>query len=364
MRTMTTGVALLFLTACGGVTDNKPENPIDMTVDAEETKDKVKDAVVDRLDCSGMVSEETRNLVTDAVDRASLGDDLTLAPPEVARLIGAVVASTDSTALLVGNIGAIAQLGHLPAAHAAQWDTLSCDGGESDSCVDALTTSEQGTYESTVLCEAGEPTGVRVGFEEQCSLFVTENSGAVTLRRADAAYLFEDFGIGSVRQVNGALTASFDQGATATYTVSEGDGLSIASNAGKSCEERLTLSRLVAEQSEGLTAIDIDAERLSDGKTFSFSTPEGPARFTEATSCVCPDPGSVLDVRWQGFLKGQGDANLRLTYYGAEGGERCAEVGVEILSWPQQCDGESTDCGKGAMQELLGPLFSATCVAR
>ena len=369
MRTLTTGLILLFLSACGSASDTDPigdaknavNGGIDMTTAAKED---VENAVVDRLDCSGMVREETRNLVTEALDGARLGDEFPVEATELARLIGAVAASTDTTALLAGNVGSIARLGHFPAAHANQWDTFTCDDTQSDACVDAITTDESGTYSSSVVCEQGEPTAVELSFADQCTLFVTENSGAVTLRRDDGAYLFDEFALGSVRQVDGALTATFEDATTDRLEVSEGDGLTIASNAGKSCESRLTLRRLVAERSEGLLDVDLDAERESDGKTFNLSTPEGPARFTEATGCACPDPGSIVDVRWTGFLKGQGDANLRLAYREVDDGERCADVAVEILSWPEQCEGESTDCGKATAEQLLGPLFSATCVPR
>lgn len=353
---------------CGGIGGDNEDNNNPMNNPADRlgaVKDDVQSSVVDKLDCSGTISQETRTLVTDALAAADFDpEELVATPEELARFIGAVAVSTDTTAMLVGNVAQIAKVGHLPAAHAGGWDQLMCDDETSAECTDLITAEASGTASSRVECEAGAPNAVRVDFADACTLFVTENDGAVTYRRDDGAYAFDDFALGSVRQLDGVLAVDFESGDTHRMTVGEDEGISVATNAGKSCEERLTVDRLVAESTAALLSIDIDATRLADEKTTSVSTPQGPAVFTRARNCVCPDPGSVMDWRWTGFVKGQGDANLRLRYAEASVEEKCADVSVEILSWPEQCDGESSDCGKQVVEDLLGPLVAATCVSR
>lgn len=359
-----TPIVMMALAACGPAEERT--NPIDETqAKVAEVKDDVKTEVVDTLDCSGTITQETRTLVADALAAADFDPtELVTGPEELARFIGAVAVSTDTTAMLLGNVAQIARTGHVAAAHAGMWDTLACDDIVTSDCTDAVTGATTGSVTSTVACDAGSPSAVELEFSDDCTLFVTRNAGAVSYRREGGAYEFDGLRLGSVRQVDGVLAATLEAGDVQRLVVSEADGISIASNAGKSCEERLTIRELVATTSPDALSADIDAERLADGKTMSLAMPMGPATFTRAANCACPDPGSVVDWRWTGFLKGQGDANLRLAYREATRPEACADVEVEILSWPSQCEGESTDCGKAATEALLGPLLAATCVAR
>ena len=366
MKRLISMMLALGLTACGpdgGESNNAVPKPGDA---ADSVRAKVEEEVSDSLDCSGVVREETRNLVTRAISDAEQFEDLVVAPEELARFVGAVVVSTDTTALLVGNVARIATLGHFPAALRGEWDELSCGEATVVPCVDELTEAEHGTATTSVVCEDGAPTAVRATFGEGCQLFVTENSGAVDLRRADGALAFDGFSIGSVRQLEGLLAVAVTDGVVKQVSVADDTGLSIASNAGKSCEERLTIRELVADLADDHTAIDIDAERLAGGETVSLLTPDAPAVWSKQGACTCPDPGSALEWGWKGFLKGEGDARLRLDYAEPKTDDSCASVTVDIMNWPEQCDGETTagDCGKAAVEALLGPVFSAACVPR
>lgn len=359
-------VLTLGLAACGaddGESNNRIPNPGDA---ADSVRAKVEEEVSDSLDCSGMVREETRNLVTDAINEAEQFEDLVVEPEALARFVGAVVVSTDTTALLVGNVARIATLGHFPAALRGEWDDLECDAETVVPCVDELSGEERGSATTSVVCEDGAPTAVRASFAEGCQLFVTENSGTVDLRRADGALAFDGFSIGSVRQLEGLLAVAVTNGAVDRVAVADEVGLSISSNAGKSCEERLTIRELVADLADDHTAVDIDAERLAGGETVTLLTPDAPAVWSKHGACTCPDAGSALEWGWKGFLKGEGDARLRLNYAESESAESCASVTVDVMNWPEQCDGEGAagDCGKAAVEALLGPIFSAACVPR
>ncbi len=348
-----------------GTTVNNGQLP-DPTETANNLKDKISTEVEDKLDCSGVVGEETRNLVTDAIAKANLDGDLVVSPTELARFVGGVALSTDTTAMMVGNVAQIARVGHLPQALGGQWDDFTCDDETTSACVDEISGEEKGSATTRVVCEEGAPTSVRATFDGGCQLFVTENSGALELRREDGRFSFDDFAIGSVRQVDGLLSVALDQGEVDRIDVAQGEGLSIASNAGKSCEERLTINQLVAEFAPAFTSVDIDAERLADEKTITLLTPDAPATWSKDAPCSCPDAGSAIEWGWKGFLMGQGDARVRLNYSEGNSDESCATVDVELTNWPEQCDGEGAagDCGKKAVEELLGPIFTATCVGR
>jgi hypothetical protein len=244
-----------------------------------------------------------------------------------------------------------------------RWDELTCGETETIRCVDAISGEDHGGSTSTVECDGGDPTTVRMQFSDGCRLFVTDNDGAVSLRRSDGVFVFEELSLGSVRQVDGELNIGFDNDEVKSIEVAPDAEISVATNAGKSCEERLTIRELVAENAPGVASLTLDAERLSDGKTLGITTVQ-PAAFSTARNCACPDPGAVIDWHWAGFLEGQGEADLRLSYGEPENEDTCGSVDVEILSWPEQCDGESSDCGRQAIQTILGPIVSAACVSR
>lgn len=352
------------LAGCGAAetANNRAQNAKN---EIDEVKDSVEMKVVDKLDCSGTISQETRTLISDALTAADFDpEELVTTPEELARFVGAVAVSTDTTAMLLGNVAQIARIGHMGAAHAGAWDTLICGESTAIACTDTITDVTRGLATSVVECDNATPGAVRVSFDDACTLFVTENAGSISYRRSDGAYAFDDFALGSVRQVDGLLAVSLESDDGLHLAVGEMEGISVATNEGKSCEERLTISRLIADAVSTGLSVDIDAERLADDKTMSIATPVGAATFSNAAPCTCPDPGSVIDWRWTGFIKGQGDANLRLSYAAATKEGACADVSVKVMSWPAQCDGAATDCGKSAVEKLLGPLVAATCVPR
>lgn len=363
MRTwILNGLVLALMTSCGMTEADPVQNA---KTKADDVKDDVEAKVVDKLDCSGTITQETRTLISDALAAADFDPAaLVTTPEELARFVGAVAVSTDTTAMLLGNVAQLATIGHMAEARAGTWDDMTCDDVRTVDCTDLVAGTMSGQATSTVECDAGTPSAVRLNFTDDCTLFVTQNAGAVALQRESGAYEFEDFSLGSVRQVDGVLAVDFESTDAHRVTVGQSEGISIATNAGKSCEERLTIREMIAETTSAALSLEIDAERLANEKTMSIATPSGPATFTHANKCTCPDPGSVMDWRWTGFIKGMGDANLRLNYLEAAPDTGCADVEVEILSWPDECDGETADCGKSAVQGLLGPLVAATCVQR
>lgn len=373
MRSLAKLLLVALAVGCGGVTGaNNGDEDVDPNAQpnldpnnlSTSVKDKVGDEVVDRLDCSGFVREETRTLITDALQAADFApENLATSPQEIGRLVGSVVASTDATSLLVGNVVQIGRTGHMPMALGGQWDQLTCGETTEFSCTDAISAEETGTGTSTVECDGEEVSAVRTSFSDGCRLFVTQNDGAVSLRRSDNVFVFDEFALGSVRQVDGELSLGFADEEVNRIEVAPDAEISVASNAGKSCEERLTIRELLAESEPGVASLTLDAERLSDGKTLGITTVE-PAAYSADRNCACPDPGAVIDWRWAGFLDGEGVADLRFSYGEPNNDDTCASVDVEILSWPEQCDGESADCGREAIQTILGPIVSAGCVAR
>lgn len=344
--------------ACGAVDDAKEQAQGTEAPSVDELKEKVYAAVVDKLDCSGLVRQETRELVTQALDAGEVDlERLAVSPTELARIVAAAAITTDSGVLLWGNVAQVLRQGHLASAVSDDWSSLNCAESTPFECEDALTGQVAGEGLTSVVCEGGEPVAVRAEFSGGCRVFGTENAGALELSR-DATVTFDEFTLGSVRQIHGSLSVEAETGQINRIEIDPGEQLTVSSNAGKSCEQTLTLRSLVAQDIGERTTIEIDAERLADGKTVAVKTLDGPVGWQESASCSCPTSGSV-ELRTTDLL-GQGEQGTLRLHYAPGQSERCSQVSAEIVSWPEQCE-EVADCGRDTVERLAGSLVTAAC---
>jgi hypothetical protein len=355
------------LTACDedNPADDFVQNAMNTEVPtSEEVVDAIKEEVQDRIDCSGYAREETRNLITAAITNQDVSD-LVSEPAEVARLVGAVAVTTNTTALLVGNLLAMLKVGHLSQAATGQWDALTCDSTEDFECEDALTGQKQGSGSTTVGCNDGVASKIAVEFRDGCQLSGTENNGAFEFLRTESALRFAEFTLGSVKKMDGDVTVNIDNGAVTSLEILTGSPLVISANAGKSCEERLTFRKMVATELEDRMNLALDIEKLADGSTYGIRTLENDAAWSKSLDCPCPIAMSGFDLLVPKPL-GLADetATLRFTYGESASDDHCSEASVEVVEWPQSC-GEvgPADCGKAAIGNVLSSLVSATCVA-
>lgn len=352
----------LTLLGCGAVddaTDRAKEVDAPDTSSAEQLEEDVRTAVVDKLDCSGMVREETRQLVGDALDRDHVElDQLVTSPKELARMVAAAAATTDSTILLWGNVGEVLRHGYFPSALDGGWNEFGCDDRQSFQCQDALGGGVVGQGQTSVVCDQSAPTAVRAEFSGGCKLFGTENAGALEMSR-QSVVSFDQFELGSVRQVDGKIDVDVQSGELHRLEVDTGGALTVASNSGKSCEQRLTVRTLVAAKTLEQTRIDIDAERLADEKTVAVSTVGGPVHWQASSHCSCPTAGSV-ELRVSNPVGLGKEGTLRLHYQPGQG-ERCSTVQAEVLSWPNGCE-KIANCGRDTIESLMGDLVGAACV--
>jgi hypothetical protein len=370
LRTPTLFALILFAAtgaACGedDPADEMVESTMNIDVPTpEEIVETIKEEVQDRIDCSGYAREETRNLITDTITNLDVSE-LVSEPEEVARLVGAAAVTTSTTALLVGNLLSMLKVGHLSQAVAGQWDALTCDSVESFDCEDALTGQKQGSGSTTVGCSEGVASKIGVEFRDGCQLSGTQNEGSFEFLRTESALRFANFTLGSVKKMEGDVTVNVDNGALTSLEVLTSSPLVISSNAGKSCEERLTFRKMVATELDDRMNLELDIEKLSDGSTYGIRTLENDAAWSKAFDCSCPMAMSGFDILVPKPL-GLADetATLRFTYNDAGSEDSCSEANVEVVEWPQTCgDLGPDDCGKAAIGGVLSSLVSATCVA-
>lgn len=339
---------------------NKVENAT-TNVDPGALKDDVESAVVDRLDCSGYVREETRNSIAASLEGQDF-DGLLAEPTELARAVGAAALTTDTTVLLVGNISRLASQGHLQTAMTGQWDDLSCDTAPTvDPCSDLLNGVTAGEVTTSVVCESGQIASVRAEFSDGCQLFGTENGGAVNYERGGTLD-FDNMTLGTVNEVSGRMAVELTDGEIRRMLLDTADPVEIASNVGKSCEERLIMRAFDAIDSAESYSIDMDIERIVGDDVLRVRTVDGAAAWGKPVDCTCPVTGSALELTMTDPV-GLGQEGTVQFAYGAAQGDVCGSSEASIMTWPEGCSGDES-CGREIAESVLGALVTTSCVGR
>ncbi len=360
---------LLIGTACGDdpaesakeTVSNAAAN-VSTNVDPSSIKERVEAEVVDRLDCSGYVREETRDSVAATLEGRDL-EGLLAEPTKLARAVGAAALTTDTTVLLVGNISRLASQGHLQTAMGGQWDSLSCgDAPTEETCSDLLSGGDAGTIATSVVCEGDAVTAVRAQFDGGCKLFGTENSGAVNFERGNGVLSFEQFKLGSVNEVSGRMIVEVAEGEVNRLGLDTGTPIEIASNVGKSCEERLIMRSFEAIDTAANYSLDFDIERIVGEDTLRVRTVQGPASWGKPVDCSCPTTGSTVELTMTDPV-GLGKEGIVQFAYGSASGDVCSESTAQILTWPDGCEGDDT-CGRTVAEDLLGALVTTSCLSK
>lgn len=351
-RIWTAIVAAVFvLTGCGLLGKAEEEAP-----DDPPEPEEVKDEVVEKLDCSGVARQETRTQVRNALKGRDL-EKLATKPADLARIVAGTAATTDTSALLFGNVGRLANQEYMRSAVAGSWSALECGAEHSKTCEDALSDRSSGAVATAVQCSESEPEAVRAEYRDGCRLFGTKNSGAVTYRR-DSTLQFADFVVGTVRGVDGTLAVETESEEIRQISLDTGGALTVTSDPGKECEKETTIRELTATDREERADLSFDASRSSDGKTIRVQTPEDPVAYAKPVDCSCPSSGS-LQVRHSDPVGLGEPGEIRLDYSSGDG-ENCSKVEAEIRTWPEGCEGNES-CGRNLAQDLVGELVTASC---
>ena len=170
---LATAISIAVLSGCSDDNELIPngdaaENLVEEVPSPGEVVDGLREEIEDRLDCSGYIREETRNLITDVVIDGDVSE-LDWEAGEIARLVGAAAVTTNTTALLVGNLVSMMQVGHLGRITEGDWDSLTCDSTATFDCEDALTGERKGTGSTTVQCEQNSPAKIALNFAGGCT---------------------------------------------------------------------------------------------------------------------------------------------------------------------------------------------------
>jgi hypothetical protein len=342
--------ALFVLTGCGWFGKAEEEAP-----DAPEPEE-VRDEVVEKLDCSGVARQETRSQVRNALEGRDL-EKLAAKPAELARIVAGTAVTTDTSALLWGNVGRVVEQKYMRSVLTGTWSELECGARHSKTCNDALSDRTSGEVATAVQCSESDPDAVRAEYRDGCRLFGTKNSGAVTYNR-ESTLQFADFVVGTVRAVDGKVAVETESEEIRQISLDTGDALTVTRDPEKDCEKQTTIRELTATDRDHRADMSFDASRTSDDKTVRVRTPEDPVAYAKPVDCSCPTNGT-LQVRHSDPVGLGEPGEIQLSYSSGEG-ESCSKVEAEVLTWPEGCDGNKT-CGRDLVQDLVGDLVTASC---
>jgi hypothetical protein len=362
-------VCVATLAGCGDV-DGAKDKVKDTGASArDKIAAKIEAELVDFLECDGGVKPSTiarvRELLRDP-DELSLGD-LVAAPEDVAELVGVAGLTVEAYVLLAKNFLLLFEQGHLT--------TLVEQGADGLTCGDTITLAcTAGTGTTQVLCPAGQARTIRSSYTG-CVLSGTRLDGVMTVAipatdMTSALVSFDGLVLDEVTRVVGSAALDLDATKSAqTLAVQAMSGLQLISHGGsgggKSCGETLTLERLELGNEPARARVGFKGSKASVDATYALETfGAEDLAWDKPFACACPRPGAGLLLSVPRPLGRAGQtASMRVTYGAAAAGS-CAVAKVEMVDWPTDCsflENPTSDCGKGAAQDVIAPLLTALC---
>jgi hypothetical protein len=358
---------------CGLLSD-PPLPPAPPTPEA--ALQELEDAVFAQLACEERLRPSTLQRLRDVIDGADVDTvrALLLNPQDLARVVALGGAQVEAPVVVARNLFALVDSGAAHDLLAHGWDGLQCGEAQPLLCT-------AGGEAAVVDCDDdGAPSALRLSFDG-CTLGGVVYDGDVGFARVDdddgvAALSFgasaarpegRALTIDEFRRLDGSLVVDVGAGAgrfvaavTAPDVFEFFDHGGLAS--GLDCAAETVVTAVSVDVGDSDAVVALSASRKSPDVSVGIETFGDHLRF--AGDCGCPQPGSGAFVDVPRPLGRAGETGRARVSWGDGGGDRCASVDVELVSWPDDCAGLDDldgDCGKGATEATLEALFGALC---